>query len=384
MKTAMALEIFKIQITISTFLLFFLVFYLLQDKKVRCTANTILAGFFLSIGFSSLAYILYLYRIEDKIPYFQFMGFAFHFLYGPSLFLYTALITRFKPGLQKKDLLHTIPFFVSFTVLLIAFHGPNGTRNAAMVRQDQFKLQRMIHFFFLTVQYFTYAFLSIKVINQYRNKLSEFYSSIEKIDLSWLKFLILGFSFFLSFDLFNHWYKIIMDVSIYILMGPWYNVIYLSESSYYLFFASYVVFRALHQPDLFKQNLFRRYSQKYRTSPLQTDDKSRFLKRVEQCMVEEKLYLKSELTLNDLSDASKVPMRYISQILNEVLNRHFNDYVNQYRIEFAKQQLISTDFKDKTILEILYDAGFNSKSVFNKAFKNHVGVTPRQFRNMQS
>ncbi len=33
-----------------------------------------------------------------------------------------------------------------------------------------------------------------------------------------------------------------------------------------------------------------------------------------------------------------------------------------------------------TIMEIMYDVGFNSRSVFNTAFKNKTGVTPSQYK----
>jgi len=36
----------------------------------------------------------------------------------------------------------------------------------------------------------------------------------------------------------------------------------------------------------------------------------------------------------------------------------------------------------KTVLEILYETGFNSKSVFNTAFKKHTGMTPTQFKKL--
>jgi len=57
--------------------------------------------------------------------------------------------------------------------------------------------------------------------------------------------------------------------------------------------------------------------------------------------------------------------------------------VNSYRIEEAKKFFSDPVNRKKTVLEILYEVGFNSKSVFNNAFKKHTGITPTQFRKIQ-
>ena len=59
---------------------------------------------------------------------------------------------------------------------------------------------------------------------------------------------------------------------------------------------------------------------------------------------------------------------------------HFFDFMNQYRINYAKDLLIDQNRQDLTVLEILYDAGFNSKSSFNTEFKKRSGVTPTEYR----
>jgi len=68
----------------------------------------------------------------------------------------------------------------------------------------------------------------------------------------------------------------------------------------------------------------------------------------------------------------------LSQIINESKNINFYDYVNSYRISEAKDLLSSNC--DKTILEILYEVGFNSKSAFNTAFKKFTSVTPSKYK----
>jgi AraC-like DNA-binding protein len=72
--------------------------------------------------------------------------------------------------------------------------------------------------------------------------------------------------------------------------------------------------------------------------------------------------------------------RDLSVLINQNLHQHFFDFINEYRINAAKEILRNPSKKEFTILEILYEAGFNSKYSFNTAFKKHTGLTPTQFR----
>ena len=86
------------------------------------------------------------------------------------------------------------------------------------------------------------------------------------------------------------------------------------------------------------------------------------------------------LSLNDLAGKLLMSPRILSQVINGSMNQNFFDFVNSYRIEEAKRILLDPSSQHKTILEILYEVGFNSKSVFHSAFKKHANTTPTQFR----
>jgi len=67
-------------------------------------------------------------------------------------------------------------------------------------------------------------------------------------------------------------------------------------------------------------------------------------------------------------------------VINESFRRSFYDYVNQYRVDEARQLLLDPAKADHKIASIAYDSGFNSLSTFNDVFKKMAGVTPSQFK----
>jgi AraC-like DNA-binding protein len=60
--------------------------------------------------------------------------------------------------------------------------------------------------------------------------------------------------------------------------------------------------------------------------------------------------------------------RDLSILINQNLNQHFFDFINKYRIIEAMNILKNPAKKELTVLEILYEVGFNSKSSFNTGF----------------
>jgi AraC-like DNA-binding protein len=97
-------------------------------------------------------------------------------------------------------------------------------------------------------------------------------------------------------------------------------------------------------------------------------------------MEREKPFLNPGLTLSDISEKTSIPVRSLSEVINNSLNKNFYDFINSYRIKESQRLLEDSAVNRKTVLEILYEVGFNTKSSFNEAFKRHAGLTPTQYK----
>lgn len=96
-------------------------------------------------------------------------------------------------------------------------------------------------------------------------------------------------------------------------------------------------------------------------------------------IVEKKMYLNPKLSLNEVSKAIGYPAYIISWVFNSRMETRFNDFVNDLRIREAKKLLDQGRLETQTLIAIAYDAGFNSKSSFNRIFKMRTGITPSQY-----
>lgn len=102
--------------------------------------------------------------------------------------------------------------------------------------------------------------------------------------------------------------------------------------------------------------------------------------RIREVMTRQQLHRDPQLSLKALARRAGLSARVVSRLINDYEGMHFFDFVNQYRTQSAANLLTDPAWADRSVLEIAYEAGFNSKSSFNAAFRKHQGMTPSSFR----
>ncbi len=221
----------------------------------------------------------------------------------------------------------------------------------------------------LWLHFMTYAFASLIILYSYRKKIKTLTSESVGKNIFYLTFIICDFMFFWSANVITSYLHL-----------PFMNPqIFWTLTVINLFVvANTIVYQGMKFPEIFyDENLERK---KYEKNLLTEKEKQVYVNRLKDYMAVKKPYLRPTLSLSDLARELAIPPYILSQVLNVALNQNFYDFVNNYRIEECKNLLLSSTRDGKTMLEILYQSGFNSKSVFNAAFKKYTGMTPREFK----
>ncbi len=193
--------------------------------------------------------------------------------------------------------------------------------------------------------------------------------------VSFIKFFQISVSIFLFVWLFSFAAIKIFDYSI-----PWinYNTVW-GTISIFIYVVGYY---SLKEPDLFRLPYTgKKTPPKKRLSQHQIEA---LKKGLHDSLEEEKMFLKTNLTLRDLSERLETSTHNISWYLNTIENSNFYDYINQYRVKEFVRKVENKEHLQHTILALSLEAGFNSKSTFNKAFKLEMDDTPRNYIKTQS
>jgi AraC-like DNA-binding protein len=374
---------------LAAFQAFLFAFYLLGAKDTKSKSTIYIAVFLILLGINTAyAYLEFIiYPISANLYTFLLMSF---FLMPASLYLYTksSIEPHFK--LTGKSLVHLVPFIVINLVLIPTVYAENLKETPENSEFYQ-KLQIALYIVFY-ILLFLYQVLSFRLLHQNKQLYLENYSNTDIRRYRYLKTLNVIFTILFLISLAK-------NILVFNYEGPEAdyatNIVKLSL----LVLFCWIIYTGLRAPELFKaseitlppvKDLLKMADQNSGNGTnrekleLVDEEKAGILDKVKNFMAEEEPYLDASLSLHDLSRQIKIPSRELSLAINHQLNKHFFDFVNEYRIEKAKQMLTDPDKKDFTVLEILYDVGFNSKSSFNTAFKKHTGFTPTQYRKSNS
>ena len=118
---------------------------------------------------------------------------------------------------------------------------------------------------------------------------------------------------------------------------------------------------------------------RYQKSGLSEDELEDGKVRLLTHMESEKPHLDNSLTIRDLAGTIGLSEHNLSEVINAGLAKTFYEFINSYRVEEFKQRVIRDDGTHRTLLAIALECGFNSKSSFNRIFKQHTGTTPSAY-----
>lgn len=97
------------------------------------------------------------------------------------------------------------------------------------------------------------------------------------------------------------------------------------------------------------------------------------------------LWREARLSLADLAAAAGLPAREVSRAINAGSGLSFSRYINAIRIEAVEALMADPDHAGRTVIELAYETGFNSKSAFNRLYREHRGRTPTEaFRDLRT
>jgi AraC-like DNA-binding protein len=102
------------------------------------------------------------------------------------------------------------------------------------------------------------------------------------------------------------------------------------------------------------------------------------MQRIRQLMEEQKPYLNSDLKVSDLADRLSINSRNLSDCIRKTTNNSFANFINAYRIDYAKQ--LMSNHPDMKISEIFLSSGFANETTFFRIFKTATGMTPNEWK----
>jgi AraC-like DNA-binding protein len=89
----------------------------------------------------------------------------------------------------------------------------------------------------------------------------------------------------------------------------------------------------------------------------------------------------STLSVPQISSAVNVSVQHLSRLFKKDMDNTIVEYINYHRIEIAKKLLIEQNY---TVSKIAESAGYNNTVTFTRNFKHYVGLSPSEYRNMNS
>lgn len=354
---------------------FFLSFILLT-KKAKSIADKILFVWLCVILIHLTMFALISSQEYLKLPYLLGLEIPLPLLHGPLLFLYTTSLTNSKTTAINK-LFHFIPFALAL-ISIIPFLLLRSEDKIIVYQYEgeAYSALTNIIFFGIILSGIIYTIFSLRSLIRHRRIIKDNYSYAEKINLQWLFKLIIGLSCIWIIVLFADDEYIFSSVVLYVLFIGYYGI---KQVGIFTNQSPAVNSLALESTEPTELSLTPSENSKYEKSTLTDNQLKAIHGELVHLMRQKKLYLTPEITLTLVSQELNVHPNTLSQVINRVKQKNFFDYINTLRVEEFKERVAKPENQKYTLLSLAYECGFNSKTSFNRNFKNITGKSPTEY-----
>ncbi|MGO4771950.1 helix-turn-helix domain-containing protein [Flavobacterium sp. W22_SRS_FK3] len=364
---------------ISVFVSLLMAFFLYTVKTENKLANRLFAWFFIVSAIDLSGFFVFEY-IQDY-PNLAIFRWTICLLAMPLFYLYVLAVCYSDFRLKWNHLLHLLPLTVVNLVFIPRLYlGMNKEISNSIDQMPEiYFIQILIEF-----QYVFYIVSAFLVLKQYKEIYLENYANPSSLTYKYLFQMTTVF-------LVAHCLvalKNVLRYSDYRQVFLWLNVV---VGTVALFITCWLVMKALNHPELFrginsKLKLTKNILPEINDNTIEVKEHHNEaidvqIMTLKKYMVEKEPFLDPSLTIQELANQIDIPVRDLSVLINHKMDQHFFDFVNEYRIQKAMNILKDKSKSDLTVLEILYEVGFNSKSSFNTSFKKYTNLTPTAYRN---
>ena len=300
----------------------------------------------------------------DRLPL------QFSLALGPLIFFYVLKITRPEYNFRRKDLLHFSPLLLELGAQALEVSDSIKT-GAATYETATFQLINPVLQLLAFISVIIHLYLSHRLIERFYKQL-KFNNGSDRYryEMRWLHNLIRAFGLlwllWIPFTAADHFYyrhqlNIHAYYPLYLVLAV--MTIWMSAVAFLRQGAGTLA----HPTSFLKPPL-----------PAEMKQKGTWLKKALKAGL---YYRDPELTLNSLADKLDLGPHELSRIINTALKKSFNDFIGEYRVADVIQKMQDPAYDHITLLGIAFESGFNSKTTFNRIFKQVTGKSPVEYKN---
>lgn len=312
--------------------------------------------------------------------YFKPGIFPILFLFGPLLYMYISSLTIENFRLKTVSLVHLIPF------LLICVHrsiiGVIPMNSPSDLSENPFYVYNKIYYSIFIVSLFVYWFLSLKLVFQHKKNIPNNFSNYTRRNtLNWSIFVLSLFLVFFVADFSMFFIHKVLKIEI-----PTLSVLPINLT----LFTFIMIFFGINQNAIYpsKNKEFRPDFAEVETVSAGKNDRSLLNENqldvlaaiIFEYLTSKKPYLNPEYSLQMMVDDLTISREKLSYFINNSQQKNFYKFINEFRIKEVKEKLLDPGYSHYTVLGIGFECGFNSKTSFNRTFKDETGLTPSEYK----